>query len=70
MGGLQKEFDEVDIVVLVPEILFKQKVNGSLEEECIVDGDHADTVGAIVTWLAAARNGGVHDVVRDEEEGL
>ena len=53
-----------------PEVFLEQDVDGRFEHEGVVDGDHADARVAVPAWLPAPRYGGVHYVVRDEEEGL
>lgn len=52
------------------EIFGQEDVNGRFEHEGIVDGDHADLGDAEPARVPAARVGGVHDIVRDEEESL
>ena len=51
-------------------MFLEEYVDGRFEHEGVVDGDHAHSRFAVPAWLAAARYGCVHYVVRDEEEGL
>lgn len=37
-----EEFEQVDVVFLLPEVLLEEVVDGSLEHERIVDGNVAD----------------------------
>ena len=67
---LVEELEQVDVARVVAEVLFEEHVDGALEQEGVVDGHHADAVLAVPARLAAARDAAVHDVVRDEEEGL
>lgn len=69
-GGLVEELDEVDVGGVGAEVLLEEGVDGGLEHEGVVDGDHADTLLAVPAGLATAGDARVHDVVRDEEEGL
>lgn len=69
-GGLVEELDEVDVGGVVAEVLLEEGVDGHLEHEGVVDGDHADAVLAVPAGGAAAGDAAVHDVVGDEEEGL
>ncbi|KND93990.1 hypothetical protein TOPH_01615 [Tolypocladium ophioglossoides CBS 100239] len=69
-GGLEEELDEVDVGGVGAEELLEEDVDGRLEDEGVVDGDHADAVLAVPAGLAAAGDAAVHDVVRDEKEGL
>lgn len=69
-GDLVEELEEVDVAGVVAEVLLEEGVDGRLEHESVVDGDHADALVAVPAGLAAAGDGRVHDVVRDEEEGL
>lgn len=67
---LVEEFDEVDVGLFLPEVLFQQNVDARLEHKGIIDGNHADIGHEVPARRAAAGLGRVHDVVRDEEEGL
>ncbi len=69
-GDFMEELDEVDIRRVLAEVLLEEGVDCGFEHEGVVDGDHADAFLAVPTWGTAAGDGGVHDVVRDEEEGL
>lgn len=68
--ALVEELDELDVAGVVAEVLLEDDVDAGLEQERVVDGDHADALLAVPTGLAAARDAAVHDVVGDEEEGL
>ena len=69
-GDLVEELHQVDVGGVLAEVLLEENVDGGLEHEGVVDGDHADTVLAVPTWGAAAGDGAVHDIVGDEEEAL
>jgi hypothetical protein len=65
-----EEFQQVDVVLLSPEVGLNEMVDGALEHEGVVDGDVPDPVYAIPAGLASSCDRLVHHVVRDEEEGL
>lgn len=67
---LLEKLEKIDIVRLVPEMHFDQAINGGLEHERIVDSDHSHFRDAVPTRLRSPRDGSVHDIVRDEKEGL
>ena len=67
---LLEHLDKIDIVRLPLEMNLDQPVDGSLEHEPIVDGDHAHFWDAVPTRLRSARDGSIHDIIRDEKEGL
>lgn len=69
-GGGVEELEHVGVGGVGAEVLLEEDVEGHFEHEGVVDGDGADARFAVPAGLAAARDGGVHDVVRDEEEGL
>lgn len=69
-GGGVEEFEELGVVGVGVEVLFKEDVDGGFEHEGVVDGDHAHFRELVPAGLAAAGLRRVHDVVRDEEEGL
>lgn len=55
---------------MLAEVFLEEVVDGSFEHECIVDGDHSDVGLSVPAWLTATSDAAVHDIVRDEEEGL
>lgn len=59
--------DEVNIKCLLPEVLANHLEDGPFQNECIVDGHHADAVHAIPTGLAAAGDARIHYVIGNEE---
>ena len=65
-----EQFDEIDVAFVLAEVLLEEDEDGGLEHEGVVDGDHADLGLEVPAGLAAAGLGRVHDVVRDQEEGL
>ena len=69
-GDLVEELEQVDVRRVGAEVLLQQDVDGRFEHEGVVDGDHADARLPVPARLPAPRERGVHDVVRDEEEGL
>jgi hypothetical protein len=69
-GDFVEELDHVEIALFLAEVLLQEHVDGRLEHEGVVDGDHADLGGEVPAGAAAARLGRVHDVVGHEEEGL
>lgn len=69
-GDLVEELDHVDVALVLAKVLLEEHVDGGLEHEGVVDGNHADLGGEIPAGRASARLGRVHDVVGDEEEGL
>ena len=69
-GDLVEELHQVDVGGVLAEVLLEEDVDGGLEHEGVVDGDHADAVLSVPTWGAAAGDGAVHDIIGDEEEAL
>jgi hypothetical protein len=69
-GDFVEQLHQVDVVAILAEVLLEQDVNGALEHESIVDGNHADVGHKVPAGRTTAGLGRVHDVVRDEEEGL
>lgn len=69
-GGLVEELNEVDVGGVRAEVLLEEGVDGRLQHEGIVDGNHANTVLAVPARLTTAGDAAVHDIVGDEEEGL
>ena len=65
-----EDVEEIDVVRLGAEVLLEEEVNGALEHEGVVDRDVVHALDAIPAGLAAAGDGLVHHVVRDEEERL
>jgi hypothetical protein len=69
-GDFVEQLHQVDVVAVLAEVLLEQDVNGALEHKSIVDGNHADVGHEVPARRTTAGLGRVHDVVRDEEEGL
>ena len=67
--GLEK-LENIHVVGMLSEMFLEERVDGHFEHEGVVYGDHAYAWLAVPAWLAAASDGGVHDVIRDEEECL
>jgi hypothetical protein len=65
-----EEFDHIEVGWVGAEVLLQEAVDGRLEEEGIVDSDHAHAGTTVPARFAAARHGAVHDIIGDEEEGL
>ena len=65
-----KQLHKIDIGRMLTEIFLEEHIDGRLEHEGVVDGDHADVGHAEPARGAAAGVRGVHDIVRNEEEGL
>ena len=65
-----EELNHVRVAGVAAEVFLEEYVYGGFEHEGVVDGDHADARFAVPARLAAARYGGVHYVVGDEEECL
>ena len=68
--NILKEVDQVDINGRVAKVLAKEAVNHALEHERVVNGVEPDLRESKKAGLAATRDGGIHDVIGDEEEGL
>lgn len=69
-GDIVEEFEDVDIVLLLLEVLLEQQVYGAFEHEGIVDCNHSHLGHEIPARAAPTSLGAVHDVVGHEEEGL
>lgn len=69
-GGLVEELDNVDVGRVAAEVFPEEHVDARLEDEGVVDGDHADALLAVPAGLAATGDAPIHHVVRYEEEGL
>lgn len=48
VGGLVEELDQLDVVGILLEVLLEEEVDGRLEDERVVDGDHSNT--ALYHW--------------------
>lgn len=70
-GDLVEELNKINVLFLVlAEVLLQQDVDGRLEHEGVVDGDHANIRHEVPARAAAAGLGAVHDIIRNEEESL
>ncbi|KAB8360673.1 hypothetical protein FH972_024410 [Carpinus fangiana] len=69
-GDFVEELDNVDVVWVLAKVFLEDKVDGRFEHERIIDGNHADSIGAVPTRLATSGDGSVHHVVGHKEEGL
>ena len=67
--GLEK-LDHIHVAGMLSKVFLEKGVDGHFQHEGIVYGDHAYARFAVPARLAAAGDGGVHYVVRDEEECL
>lgn len=65
-----EQLDHIGVAGMLAEVFLEEDVEGHFEHEGVIDGDHADAGLAVPARLAAARDGGVHHVVGDEEECL
>lgn len=65
-----EELEQVDVELFTAEVGLEKLVNGSFKHEGIVDGDHPNLRQAVPAGLGTTRNGRVHDIIRDQEEGL
>jgi hypothetical protein len=80
-----EQFDEIDIIFLLPEMLLEQVVDGRFNHESIVDGDVSDfwlfisshssqtrelAHHSVPTWLTSPGHGVVTDIVPDQETSL
>jgi hypothetical protein len=65
-----EELEQVDVKLFTAEVGLEELVNGSFKHKGIVDSDHPNLRQAVPAGLRTTRNGGVHDVVGDQEEGL
>lgn len=43
VGSLVEELDQIDVVGILLEVLLEEEVDGRLEDERVVDGDHSNT---------------------------
>lgn len=65
-----EKLDDIDVVWFRSEMFLEQPVNGSLEHESIIDRDQSDFFVTVPTRLTTTSYARIHDVVRNEEEGL
>ena len=65
-----EEIEQIDVVRFLTEMFLEKVINRALEHEGIVDSDHADTLIAVPARLATTGDTGVHNIIRDQEEGL
>lgn len=70
MTRLVEEFDDVDVIVLLSEMILDEMVNRSLEQERIIYRDKTDFGLLVPAWLSSASDRRVHDIVGNEEERL
>lgn len=52
------------------KVFLDEMVDRAFEHERVVDRDGPNALDTIPAWLTAARDGRVHDIVRDEEKRL
>lgn len=69
-GRLMEEFDKINVIVGVTEVLFQEMVNAGFKQKGVIDGNHANPVLAEPAWLTATSDGGVHNVIRNQKECL
>lgn len=69
-GDLVEQLHEVNVGRVRAELLLQDVVDRGLEHEGVVDRNHAHSLLPVPAGLTTARDRAVHDVVRDQEEGL
>lgn len=69
-GNLVEEFNKINVVGLLLEVVFKKNVNGSLEHKSVVDGNHTNLGGLVPARLTSTGDGAVHDIVSYQKVGL
>jgi hypothetical protein len=65
-----EQLQQVDVARVLTEVLLEEVVDGTLQHESIVDGNEPNTLYTVPAWLTATGNGRVHEIIRNEEEGL
>jgi hypothetical protein len=65
-----EQFHKLNVVVGLLEVLLQKDVDARLENEGIVDGNHTNTFALVPTRLSTTGNGSIHDIIRNQEEGL
>lgn len=65
-----EKFNKVDVVLLLAEVFLEEVVDGTFDQERVVDRDEAHFLFAEPARLAATGHTPVHDIVGDEEVGL
>jgi len=69
-GHLVEELQQAQVLRRAAKELLEHLEQVRLQQEAVVDGRQAHLGDLVPAGLAAARDAAVHDVVRDEEEGL
>ena len=67
---LVEELEKVNVITLLPKMVLDKMVDGRLEHERIVYSDEPDFRFLVPAWLSSAGERRIHDIVRNEEEGL
>ena len=65
-----EELEEMNVIALLPEIVLDEMVNGRLEHERVVYSDEPDFRFLVPAWLSSAGERSIHNIIRNEEEGL
>lgn len=64
------QLDQVEVVWGALEVLSQENVDAALDDECIIDSNHAHPRRLVPAGVAATSVGGIHDVVSYKEESL
>ena len=70
VSRLVEELEKVNVIALLSKIILDEVVNRGLEHERVINRDEPDFRVLIPAWLPSTGDGGIHDIVRDEEERL
>src|SRR5260221_10873913 len=62
-----QKVNEVNVKRFFPEVLANHLENRAFQNECIVDGHHANAFHTIPAWLATTGDAHIHYVVGNEE---
>lgn len=65
-----EKFNEIDVVVGIAEVLLQEVVDAGFKQESVVDSNHTNTILAEPAWLTTTSDGGIHNIIRDQKEGL
>jgi hypothetical protein len=70
ISRLVEEFEEVNVIALLPKMTLDEVVNRGLEHERVVDSDEPDFGVLVPARLPSTGDGRVHDIIGNEEERL
>ena len=65
-----EQFNQFNIVISTLKVLFQKDIDTGFKNECVVDSNHTNARRFVPARLSTTSDGGIHDVIRDQKEGL